>query len=159
MESITSASVCKCSHIVSFSVKNTHLNSACLIQSVYHNSSQIHYYNLIFLCGLSFILLKYNTKCTMVVQCQHQSSVVQVVRSLIASLLRGRAPKGLFVKFNGRAINPDTQSQAGSQDGHFFTLFVLQMLTHLLQQYKPGLTRNIKKTFQHQKNDKHQRKL
>lgn len=67
MESITSASVCKCSHIVSLSVKNTHLNSACVIQSVYHNSSQLHYYNLIFLCGLSFILLKYNTKCTMVV--------------------------------------------------------------------------------------------
>ena len=55
MESITSTSVCKCSHIVSMSVKNTNLNSACLIQSVYHNSSQSHYYNLIFLCGLSLL--------------------------------------------------------------------------------------------------------
>lgn len=51
---------------------------------------------------------------------QQWPSVEKEVSSLIDSLFRGRAPKGLFVKFNDQAINLGKQSQAESQDGRFF---------------------------------------
>lgn len=68
------------------------------------------------------VQVKIQYDCIVLFRWQHQASVDYAVSSLIASLFRGRAPKGLFVKFNGRAINLDTQSQAGSQDGVFFFL-------------------------------------
>lgn len=106
------------------------------------------------------VQVKIQYDCLVLFRWQHQASVDYAVSSLIASLFRGRAPKGLFVKFNGRAINLDTQSQAGSQDGvfFFFTLFVLQMRTHLLQHCMSGLNNKPYNLHYTKKIDKHQRK-
>lgn len=69
---------------------------------------------------------KKNSHCQVLFRLPRQPSVELAVSGLIASLLWGRAPKGLFVKFNGKVINLDSQSQATCQEKTPFSLFFLK---------------------------------